>query len=93
MPVRKRRRRQAPRKALRVTTYERLKEYLGASAEGHFHLLILVGSGGLAKSRSVRAVLYGTQEVFALRGQRATLAGASSPSMGGRNFLGSVLVW
>jgi hypothetical protein len=57
MPVRKRRRRKAPRKALRVTTYERLNEYLGAFAEGHFHLLILVGSGGLAKSRSVRAVL------------------------------------
>ena len=54
MPVRKRRRRKAPRKALRVTTYERLKEYLAAFAEGHFHLLILVGSGGLAKSRSVR---------------------------------------
>ena len=28
-----------------------------AFAEGHFHLLILVGAGGLAKSRSVRAVL------------------------------------
>ena len=60
MPVRKRRRRRKePRKALRVTTYERLKEYLGASAEGHFHLLILVGSGGLAKSRPVRSVLGG----------------------------------
>ena len=59
MPVRKRRRRQAPRKALRVTTYERLKEYLDAFAEGHFHLLILDGSGGLAKSRSVRSVLGG----------------------------------
>jgi hypothetical protein len=47
----------APRQVLRVTTYERLKEYLGAFAAGHFHLLILVGAGGLAKSRSVRAVL------------------------------------
>ena len=28
-------------------------------AEGHFHLLIIVGSGGLAKSRSVRSVLGG----------------------------------
>jgi hypothetical protein len=55
----RKRRRKEPRKALRVTTYERLKEYLGASAEGHFHLLILVGSGGLAKSRSVRSVLGG----------------------------------
>ncbi|HEY9855840.1 MAG TPA: hypothetical protein V6D05_08905 [Stenomitos sp.] len=45
---------------LRVTTYERLGEYLEAFAAGHFHLLILVGTGGLAKSRSVRAVLGGT---------------------------------
>jgi hypothetical protein len=45
--------------ALRITTYQRLEEYLQAFARGHFHLLILVGSGGLAKSRSVRAVLGG----------------------------------
>ena len=38
---------------LRLTTYERLDEYL-AFAKGHFHLMILVGAGGLAKSRSVR---------------------------------------
>ena len=42
---------------LRLTTYERLGEYLGAFARGHFHLMILVGAGGLAKSRSVRGVL------------------------------------
>ena len=42
---------------LRLTTYERLGEYLAAFANGHFHLMILVGTGGLAKSRSVRAVL------------------------------------
>jgi hypothetical protein len=42
---------------LRITTYERLSEYLEAFAAGHFHLLILVGTGGLAKSRSVRSVL------------------------------------
>jgi len=42
---------------LRLTTYERLGEYLSAFAKGHFHLMILVGAGGLAKSRSVRAVL------------------------------------
>ena len=42
---------------LRLTTYERLDEYLRAFAKGHFHLMILVGAGGLAKSRSVRAVL------------------------------------
>jgi hypothetical protein len=47
----------APHKVLRLTTYERLAEYLRAFAEGHFHLMILVGAGGLAKSRSVRAVL------------------------------------
>ena len=44
---------------LHLTTYQRLEEYLGAFAQGHFHLLILVGAGGLAKSRSVRAVLNG----------------------------------
>ena len=44
-------------KVLRLTTYERLGEYLRAFAQGHFHLMILVGAGGLAKSRSVRAVL------------------------------------
>ena len=42
---------------LRLTTYERLDEYLRAFAQGHFHLMILVGTGGLAKSRLVRAVL------------------------------------
>ena len=36
-----------------------LSSICGAFAWGHFHLLILVGSGGLAKSRSVRAVLDG----------------------------------
>jgi hypothetical protein len=54
------RRSRLPKKVLRVTTYERLSEYLTAFAAGHFHLLILVGAGGLAKSRSVRAVLGGT---------------------------------
>jgi hypothetical protein len=44
---------------LRVTTYEKLEQYLGAFAEGHFNLLILVGDGGLAKSRSVKAALNG----------------------------------
>jgi len=57
---RTRRRSKLPKRVLRVTTYERLSEYLEAFAAGHFHLLILVGTGGLAKSRSVRAVLNGT---------------------------------
>jgi hypothetical protein len=48
-----------PHKVLRLTTYERLEGYLRAFASGHFHLLILVGPGGLAKSRSVRSALDG----------------------------------
>jgi hypothetical protein len=44
---------------LHVTTYDRLEAYLRAFAGGHFGLLILVGAGGLAKSRSVRAALNG----------------------------------
>src|SRR3954447_1484952 len=59
MPARKKRRRDQPHKVLHLTTYQRLEQYLGAFAQGHFHLLILVGAGGLAKSRSVRAVLNG----------------------------------
>ena len=61
-PTRRRRKRarsktRPPQKALRLTSYKRLTEYLEAFANGHFHLMILVGAGGLAKSRSVRAVL------------------------------------
>ena len=67
MPV-KRRRLARPKRALRVTTYERLNQYLAAFADEHFHLLILVGSGGLAKSRSVRAVL----DAARAAGSRAT---------------------
>ena len=48
-----------PHKALHLATYQRLEEYLRAFAEGHFHLLVLVGPGGLGKSRSVRSVLDG----------------------------------
>ncbi len=59
MPVKKKRRRDKPHKVLHLRTYQRLEEYLGAFAQGHFHLLILVGAGGLAKSRLVRAVLNG----------------------------------
>ena len=51
------RRRGPPHRVLRLTTYDRLEQYLGASAHGHFHLVILVGAGGLGKSRAVRAVL------------------------------------
>lgn len=59
MPATRKRRHGKPHKALHVATYERLEEYLRAFAAGHFHLLILVGAGGLAKSRSVRAALNG----------------------------------
>ena len=59
MPVKTKRRRRNPEKALHVSTYDRLEAYLRAFAGGHFHLLVLVGAGGLAKSRSVRAVLDG----------------------------------
>jgi hypothetical protein len=53
------RRRGTPHKVLRVTTYEKLEQYLRAFADGYFNLLILVGDGGLAKSRSVKAALNG----------------------------------
>src|ERR1700722_9365374 len=46
-------------KPLHITSYQRLAAYLKAFAEGHFRLLILIGAGGLAKSRSVRAALAG----------------------------------
>jgi hypothetical protein len=59
MPARKKHRQGVPHKALHLTTYQRLEEYLAAFAQGHFHLLVLVGPGGLGKSRSVRAVLGG----------------------------------
>ena len=59
MPLKRKRRREQPHKVLHLTTYQRLEEYLGAFARGHFHLLILVSAGGLAKSRSVKAVLDG----------------------------------
>jgi hypothetical protein len=59
MPARTKRRSNHPHKVLHLSTYQRLEEYLRAFAQGHFHLLILVGAGGLAKSRSVRAALDG----------------------------------
>ena len=60
MPPRKKKRRHGkPQKAVRVTTYQRLEEYLRAFAAGHFHLVILVGAGGVGKSRAVRSVLNG----------------------------------
>jgi hypothetical protein len=46
-------------KALHITTYPRLEAYVRAFAQGHFHLLILIGGAGLGKSRSVRKALGG----------------------------------
>jgi hypothetical protein len=78
MPARDKRQRGQPQKVLHLTTYARLEEYLRAFAQGHFHLLILVGSGGLAKSRSVRAVLGGKGHRLALR--RAEPGAAGHPA-------------
>lgn len=41
----------------RISTYEQLDKYVQGFAQGHFNLLILVGSGGLGKSRSIRSAL------------------------------------
>jgi hypothetical protein len=46
-------------KPVHLTSYKRLEDYVRAFAEGHFHLLILIGEGGLGKSRSVRSALGG----------------------------------
>ena len=40
-----------------ITTYEKLRNYLRAFADGHLGLVILVGERGLAKSRTVRSLL------------------------------------
>ena len=57
MPEPAKRRRGRPHKAKHVATYAKLQEYLRAFAGGHLNLLILVGEAGIAKSRTVRAVL------------------------------------
>jgi hypothetical protein len=59
MPATQKRRRDQPHKVLHLSTYDRLEAYLRAFADGHLNLLILVGTGGLAKSRSVRQALNG----------------------------------
>jgi hypothetical protein len=60
MPAaRKKIRQGVPHKVLHLATYRRLEEYLAAFAQGHFHLLVLMGPGGLGKSRAVRSVLDG----------------------------------
>jgi hypothetical protein len=59
-PGKKRRRRRGlPSRIVRIRTYEKLEQYLKAFAEGHFDLLILVGTGGAGKSRAAKAALAG----------------------------------
>lgn len=49
----------APEGSLILRTYAALESYVGAFAQGHINLLILVGPPGLAKSRTVKAILGG----------------------------------
>ncbi|TWU62340.1 hypothetical protein V7x_40690 [Crateriforma conspicua] len=46
-----------PENAIILTTYEQLASYVGAFARGYINLVILVGSHGLSKSRTVREAL------------------------------------
>jgi len=46
-----------PEGAVILSTYAALASYVSAFAQGHINLVILVGPGGLAKSRTVRSVL------------------------------------
>ena len=46
-----------PDRAIVVTTYAELEAFVRAFADGHLGLLLLVGSHGLAKSRTVKEVL------------------------------------
>src|SRR5271166_1983331 len=71
MPATQKRHRGQPHKVLHLSSYQRLEAYLRAFAQGHFHLLILVGAGGLAKSRLVREALNG----------KATSSSSSTTSM------------
>ena len=52
-------RKKQTRATLRLTTYDQLQQYLSAFSQGCFHLVILIGAGGLAKSRMVRSILNG----------------------------------
>jgi hypothetical protein len=47
----------APDSSITLHTYAALEGYVQAFAKGHINLLILVGPPGLAKSRTVRAIL------------------------------------
>jgi hypothetical protein len=60
MPTTAKRRRGLPDGAKLVASYAKLQEYVHAFAHGHLNLLILVGQAGIAKTRTVRAVLGGS---------------------------------
>src|SRR5437773_1558678 len=48
-----------PHYALQVPTYAELEQYIGAFAQGHLHLLMIVGPPGVGKSRCVRQAMTG----------------------------------
>lgn len=50
-------RRKEPENAIVLTSYVQLAAYVDAFAKGHINLVILVGSHGLSKSRTVQAAL------------------------------------
>ncbi len=50
-------RRREPDNAIILTSYAQLVAYINAFAQGHINLVIVVGSHGLSKSRTVRAIL------------------------------------
>ena len=46
-----------PEGSIRLRTYAELEKYVAAFASGHINLLVLIGAPGLAKSRTVQAIL------------------------------------
>src|SRR5262245_58828872 len=46
-----------PQNAIRLTTFQELRKFIRAFAEGCFNLLIIIGSPGLAKSEIARAMI------------------------------------
>jgi len=58
--------------AIPIRTYEELQGYVRAFAEGHLNLLIVVGSGGIGKSRTVRDALEG-REICWIEGNASPL--------------------
>jgi hypothetical protein len=59
-----------PQYAVRVPTYAELEHYVGAFAQGHLNLLLIIGPPGVGKTRCVR---------HAMTGPIAWVAGQASP--------------